>query len=478
MKRSLLLRSLLVAFIIAAAASLLFVSQRGADAAAGGVIVELASDPVAVARFRAEAAGQLFDAEGYRSRLVAEQNDFLARLGAKGVVFTVAGVNAPNGPNGEVSNIPFRFNYVYNGVALNVPEAAIPVIEAMPGVKSVHKDEPVAPHLDRAVNYVRAPGLYGDPAQVRLGDALQTSGVHGEGIYIAVVDTGVDWTHPMFGGDPTPPRFGVGPAVAAAGYNQKVPYYLNLTAGAVTDDFGHGSHVAGIAAGYLAKAPGPDGLPLTADDVAIHGVAPQAKIMGYKALSTVGSGVSSTIIMAIEDAVQPFTVAGYPKPVAHVINLSLGNTSNDPDYPTSVACDNATLAGTTVVASAGNSGAPTPTNPTGEATIGSPGSGRRVLTVGANIDPGSAPNRLDEVGGGNRTGMKAFPLEGGAGIAADITNNYVYCGLSETPDQVPDSVSGKIALIARGGTVNTPAGSPVSAGTGLFSNKAAFAVAK
>ena len=199
MKRSLLLRSLLVAFISAAAASLLFVSQRGADAAPGGVIVELTSDPVAVAKFRAEAAGQLFDTEGYRRQIVAEQNDFLARLGAKGVVFTVTGVNAPNGPAGEVSNIPFRFNYVYNGIALTVPEAAIPVIRAMPGVKSVHKDEPVAPHLDRAVNYVRAPALYGDPAQVRMGDALQTSGVHGEGIYIAVVDTGVDWTNPMFG---------------------------------------------------------------------------------------------------------------------------------------------------------------------------------------------------------------------------------------------------------------------------------------
>ena len=74
--------------------------------------------------------------------------------------------------------------------------------------------------------------------------------------------------------------------------------------------------------------------------------------------------------------------------------------------------------------------------------------------------------------------MKAFPMDGGAAITSDITNNYVYCGLAETPDQVPDSVSGKIALIARGGTVNTPAASPVSAGTGLFSNKAAFAVAK
>jgi hypothetical protein len=74
--------------------------------------------------------------------------------------------------------------------------------------------------------------------------------------------------------------------------------------------------------------------------------------------------------------------------------------------------------------------------------------------------------------------MIANLLDGATPPSADITQNYVYCGFAETPDQVPDSVSGKIALIARGGTVNTPDGLPTSAGTGLFSNKAAFAFAK
>lgn len=447
-------------------------------AAPQAVIVQLQRDPVIVAKAAAEARGQNFDLAAYRQQIIAEQNEFLNQLSAAGISYDLASVDAPNGPNGEVSNIQFRFNYVFNGVTLAVPASAIETIESMSMVKSVHLSEDINLHLDNGVKYTRAPSLYGQPPQIKMGDALQTGGYHGEGINIAVVDTGVEWAHPMFGGDPTPPRFGVGPSVAAVNANAKVPYYLNLTAGAVTDDFGHGSHVAGIAAGYLAQAPGVDALPGTADDVRIHGVAPQARIMGYKVLSTVGAGVSPSIIMAIEDAVQPFTIAGFPKPVAHVINLSLGSTTNDPNYPTSIACDNATLAGTTVVASAGNSGAPTPTNPTGETTIGSPGTGRRVLTVGANIDPGSAPNKLDEVGGGNRTGMKAFALDGGAAIIADLTNKYVYCGLAETPDQVPDSVAGKIALIERGGTVNTPPQSPVAAGTGLFSNKAAFAVAK
>ena len=190
-----------------------------------------------------------------------------------------------------MANIQFRYNYVFNGLTLTVPTTAIGTIEKMSMVKSVHKDEEITMHLDNGVKYTRAPSLYGNPPQVKMGDALQTGGIHGEGIYIAIVDTGVDWKHEMFGGDPTPPRFGVGPAIAAVDPNPKVPYYLNLTPGAVIDDFGHGTHVAAIAAGYLAKAPGPDGLPLTADDLPIHGVAPQAKIMGYKVLSTVGAGV-------------------------------------------------------------------------------------------------------------------------------------------------------------------------------------------
>lgn len=439
------------------------------------VIVELKSNPVIVAKTLAEARGQNFDPVAYRQQLVAEQNQFLNQLSAAGVQFNLVSVDAPNAPNGEVTNIQFRYNYVFNGVTLAVPSSAIDTIRAMSAVKSVHNDEPITMQLDHAVEYVRAPSLYGNPAQTRQGDSLNSGGVEGQGIYIAVLDTGIDWTHPMFGGDPTPPRFGVGPQVAAVNTNQKVVYYMNLTAGAVQDDFGHGTHVAAITSGYLGMAPGPDGLPLTADDVAIHGVAPQAKLMGYKVLSTVGAGVSSSMILAIEDAVQPFTLAGYPKPVAHVINLSLGNTLNDPNFPTSIACDNATLAGTTVVVAAGNSGAPTPTNPSGEATIGSPGTGRRVLTVGATLDPGAAPNKLDEIGGGNRTGMKAFPLDGGAAITTDITNNYVNCGLGDTPDQVPDSVAGHIALIARGSTATVPV---ANQSTGLFSNKAAFAVAK
>ncbi|HKQ08320.1 MAG TPA: S8 family serine peptidase [Blastocatellia bacterium] len=443
-----------------------FTPHVSAQSSLTSIIVQLAGDPVVVAKARAQAAGQSFNADAYRQQVINEQQQFLTRLTAAGVAYTISSVSAPNGP--LTPTIQFRFNYVFNGMALDVPSAAVPTIAALPGVANVTPNSQVKVHLDHAVDYTTAPQLYGNPPRLTQFDTLNTGGLEGDGVNIAVVDTGVDWSHEMFGGDPTPPQYGVAPPVAALNTNKKVIYYMNFTAGPVGigDDFGHGTHVAADCAGYRGFAPGPDGLPGTADDLAIHGVAPQAKIMAYKALTAAGTGVVASIVACIEDAVQPRTITGQPKPVAHVINLSLGGTGNESSAD-SIASDNAALAGVIVVASAGNSGP-------GEGTVGDPAAGRRVIAVGANIDPGAGPNSVDEVGGG-RTGLYAFPLDGAAPITADITNNYVFCGLADTPDQVPDSVSGKIALIQRGSTVsNDTAGS----GTGLFSNKAALAAAK
>lgn len=478
-------RRLLVYFIIlsiCAAALFAFARRATATAVTKTVIVELKGEPAVVAKYRAEAEGRDFDVQAYRQQLVAEQDALLGRAAAAGINYVVSGVSAPNGE--VTADIKFRFNYVYNGVTLEVPETAIPVLKGLEGVAAVHEAETMRPHLDHSVKYVRAPQLYGPQPHLTQFDTAATDGAHGEGMIVAVIDTGIDWTHPMFGGDATPPQFGVGPALATR--NQKVIYYLNLTAGAVIDDFGHGTHVAADIAGYLGRAPGKDMIPLTADDVNVHGVAPQARLMGYKTLSTAGAGLNPSTIMAVEDAVQPFTIAGYPKPVPHVINLSLGSPSNDPNSPTSVACDNATLAGVTVVASAGNAGRPTPTNPTGEATIGSPGSGRRVLTVGANNDPGPPAedivldrafdngrpsDRADvlDPAGVNRNGTgfvdganKAtaagartdipFVLAGGSPtIGNPVAQYYVFAGTVTTAADVPDSVAGRIAVVRPSG---------------------------
>jgi len=271
----------------------------------------------------------------------------------------------------------------------------------------------------------------------------------------------------MFGGDPTPPRWGVAPAAAAVNTNQKVAYYLPL-AGTI-DDFGHGTHCSADIAGYLASAPGDDKIPGTADDIPIHGVAPQAKLMGYKVCAGVGACLGEPITLALEDAVSPVTLDLQPKPIANVINMSLGGAGT-PDDATSVAADNAALTGTVVVAAAGNDGP-------GESTVGSPAAGRHVIAAAASNDPATGDNTLD-VTDGSRTGLTAIVMDGSPSLTADVTNNYVYCGLGETPADFPSSVSGKIALIQRGSTVTTPTLPTVgSLGSGLFTTKAANAAA-
>ena len=140
----------------------------GTSAATKAVIIELNSDPAVVAKARAEATGQEFDPAAYRQNIIAEQNEFLRQLGEQGIQFNMVSVDAPNGPNGEVSNIQFRFNYVYNGVTLSVPETAFPTIEKMSQVKSVHPDREISLHLDNGVKYTRPPHRFMAPRRKSL----------------------------------------------------------------------------------------------------------------------------------------------------------------------------------------------------------------------------------------------------------------------------------------------------------------------
>jgi subtilisin family serine protease len=349
-----------------------------------------------------------------------------------------------------------------NGITLNVPGAAIKAIEAMPQVKRVVNNAVLRLDLNSSVKYINAPAVYGQVQELTPFDT-QREGYEGQGIYVAVLDTGIEWQHPMFGGDPTPPRLGTAPPVAALNTNQKVVYYMSFSGGLV-DDFGHGSAASSNIAGYLAMAPGADGLPGTADDVRLHGVAPQAKLMGYKVCTGTGSCVSASTILGIEDAVSPFSVTMQPKPVAHVINLSLGG-SGGPDDATAIAASNAALLGTTVVASAGNEGP-------GEGTIGSPAAGRHVISVAATTHPGAAnsnwsvdvlkasavaPNAVGAVTPAKSlpaaegfSRLKLYPMVGTPDPAAgSIAQRYVL--VNDPVGPYPAAVSGRIALIKNSG---------------------------
>ncbi len=140
----------------------------------------------------------------------------------------------------------------------------------------------------------------------------------GRGARVAVIDTGIDPTHPELAG------------VVAGGFNAVNP----AAPGDYTDDQGHGTHVAGT----IAAARNGEG---------VVGVAPGAKLYGVKVLDKEGNGDYSTIIAGIDWAV---------KNRMHVVNMSLGADEGLEALRLAVAA--AARAGVIIVAAAGNSSGP------------------------------------------------------------------------------------------------------------------------
>ena len=167
-------------------------------------------------------------------------------------------------------------------------------------------------------------------------DKAWSAGFDGKGVKIAVLDTGVDTTHPDL-------------------KDQVVAEKNFSTAPAATDKYGHGTHVASIAAGTGAKSGGK-----------YKGVAPGAKLLNGKVLDDNGFGDDSGILAGMEWAAEQG---------ADIVNLSLGGRDTPEVDPLEAAVDKLSAEkGILFAIAAGNSG---------PETVGSPGSADSALTVGA-----------------------------------------------------------------------------------------------
>ena len=233
--------------------------------------------------------------------------------------------------------ITHDFTQALNAVAVTTDAAGVARLRAMPGVAAVYPDRPMHASVDPDVSLINAPQVW------QTHDSLGRN-VQGEGETVAVVDTGIDYTHPDLGGG-----FGAGHKVVG-GYD-----FVDNDADPM-DDNGHGTHVAGIIAG--------DGVKV--------GVAPKASLTAYKVLDSSGNGLESTVLAGFDAAVS----ADNPHR-ADVVNMSLSGPSTVDD-PLEQACEDAIHAGVVVVAAAGNDGP-------GESTVGSPAEAPDVLAVGASI---------------------------------------------------------------------------------------------
>lgn len=225
------------------------------------------------------------------------------------------------------------------------------------------------------------------------------SGLTGEGQKIAVIDTGIDSTHPDFEGRIAETKS----CVPDAGPE---------------DDHGHGTHVASTALGSGA-----------ASDGQYAGVAPDARLVVAKALAGNGGGLESWIIECMAWAAQH----------ADVVNMSLGGLPTDGTDPMSLALDEISDAtGALFVVAAGNWGdQEVYFGRTNHETPSTPSTADRALSVG-NVMIDSRPFQLDPSSSiGPRRGDHAFKPEltapGHQVIGAYAAQNYISTPLPGNP---------------------------------------------
>lgn len=191
---------------------------------------------------------------------------------------------------------------------------------------------------------IRNPGADGNPeipwgvAKVNAPKAWKLT--KGRGAKVAVVDTGIDATHPDLAGR------------VAGGFNA-----VNSSATA-HDDHGHGTHVSGTIAAVL-------------NSTGVAGVAPEATLYAVKVLDANGSGWISDIIAGIEWAANQ---------KVNVINMSLGGPRGNESFHDSIK--KAVEAGVAVVCAAGNSGEPRKGS---DSSVGYPAAYPEAIAVAASF---------------------------------------------------------------------------------------------
>jgi serine protease AprX len=229
-----------------------------------------------------------------------------------------------------------------------------------PKVKKVHLDREVEGDIARTAATVGAKNVH---AQY---------GYTGAGVGVAVIDSGITAWHDDL--------------TVANRQGQRVTAFVDFVNNqtAKYDDWGHGTHVAGIIAGNGYDSSG-----------ARQSIAPKANIIALKALDFEGKGTISNIIAALD-----WVVSNRTQYNIRVVNMSLGAgvfESYNTD-PLTVAAKRAVEAGIVVVAAAGNMGKAANGQPQYGA-IPAPGNAPWVITVGASSTQGTTDRRDDIMAG-------------------------------------------------------------------------------
>lgn len=330
-----------------------------------------------------------------------------------------------------------------NGVKVTIAKNRLAELRRLPGVVGVL---PVGVY--ERVNTNSVP-LIGAPLAWQ-----STAHFQGQGVKVAIIDTGIDYTHANFGGPGTvsayttakasntlpasPSLFGPGAPKVKGGTDlvgdsydanpgnatyQPVPHPdpNPLDCASNSGSSGHGSHVAGTAAGYGVKTDGTTyGGPYNAAAYTPGafrigpGVAPMADLYAVRVFGCQGSTnvVSEAIDWAVANGM-------------NVINMSLGSSWGTANNSESVAIANATAAGILVVVSSGNSGQI-------PYIAGSPASSDGAIAVAATDALAGIPG-------------VSLALAGGGTLAAQNSNSGSFINGTSFPIRVLRNLDGTVS---------------------------------
>ena len=372
---------------------------------------------------------------------------------------------------GSSAQVEREYDKAVQGFALSAPAGSLDAIRAVSGVKAAFLDRET--HVEDADDQVAGEGATNssristqDPANLSAQLMMHADQItqKGDGKVVAVIDTGVDMTHPAFtgalGGTPAlsadkvaslTPQLGNG---KTGGYvSEKFPfaydYADNDPDASPTGEAGsHGTHVAGITAGNAGE---------------IVGIAPDAQIIVAKVARSSNGGIpDSALLAALDDMV-------VLRP--DVVNLSLGQTGgmdNEADSMYATVFKSLQNAGVTVNAAAGNEYTAGYGNLSGKnlpyvsdpdsSVLCEPASYSSVVSV-ASVDNSLAHSAFT-VGDRNIAYQRAGGADGQKmPDLSDLTGGpfeYVDGGIGSPEDgqalkaKYPEGLAGKIVLVKRG----------------------------
>ncbi|WP_240034006.1 S8 family serine peptidase [Planococcus salinus] len=391
------------------------------------VIIQLSEKPVGLERGIQKSKGKAmnpFQANKVKSNVRTQQSSAKKAMKARGISFAEK----------------FTYDTVLNGFSATVKADDVDKLLDIEGVTLVEPDVTVEafdePSGEQPETDAPSSGSLSFPGI----EALWQEGLEGQGVKVAVLDTGIDPDHPEFEGvykggknfvahnsslytterkpdDASETR----PSERAAGQPE-------FNANGESFYTSHGTHVAGIIAA------------IGANDYGIKGIAPQVDLYAYRVLGAYGSGATSSILAGIEEAVNHNM---------DIINLSFGVGANTETDAAAYAINNAMMEGTIAVLATGNTGPE-------RGTMGTPSTSRLGIAVGNTTSPETMHAGQVNVQAGDYELAKPVHLMAttfGASLSDQLAGEFEVVavpGIGAAADYETIDANGKVALVSRG----------------------------